>query len=36
MAERTKFRSYLVYSFVISAFIYPVVGHWIWGGGWLC
>ncbi len=35
MAERTKFPSYLVYSFVISAFIYPVVGHWIWGGGWL-
>lgn len=35
MAERTKFLSYLVYSFVISAVIYPVVGHWIWGGGWL-
>ncbi len=35
MAERTKFPSYLVYSFVISLFIYPVVGHWIWGGGWL-
>ncbi len=35
MAERTKFSSYLVYSFVISAVIYPVVGHWIWGGGWL-
>lgn len=35
MAERTKFKSYLIYSFVISAFIYPVVGHWIWGGGWL-
>ena len=35
MAERTKFQSYLVYSFIISAFIYPVVGHWIWGGGWL-
>lgn len=35
MAERTKFISYLAYSFVISAFIYPVVGHWIWGGGWL-
>ncbi|GAU79123.1 ammonium transporter [Fusibacter sp. 3D3] len=35
MAERTKFASYLVFSFVISAVIYPVVGHWIWGGGWL-
>jgi Amt family ammonium transporter len=35
MAERTKFHAYLVYSFVISAFIYPIVGHWIWGGGWL-
>ncbi|AFQ45902.1 ammonium transporter [Desulfosporosinus meridiei] len=35
MAERTKFMSYIVYSFVISAVIYPVVGHWIWGGGWL-
>ncbi|GIV20764.1 MAG: ammonium transporter [Armatimonadota bacterium] len=35
MAERTKFSAYLVYSFVVSAFIYPVVGHWIWGGGWL-
>ncbi len=35
MAERTKFVGYLVYSFVLSALIYPVVGHWIWGGGWL-
>ncbi len=35
MAERTKFHAYLAYSFIISAFIYPVVGHWIWGGGWL-
>ncbi|MCT4605915.1 MAG: ammonium transporter [Marinisporobacter sp.] len=35
MAERTKFISYLLYSFVISAMIYPIVGHWIWGGGWL-
>ena len=33
MAERTKFISYCVYSFCISAFIYPVSGHWIWGGG---
>ena len=35
MAERTKFASYCIYSFCISAFIYPVSGHWIWGGGWL-
>jgi Amt family ammonium transporter len=35
MAERTKFKSYFVYSLVITAFIYPVVIHWLWGGGWL-
>ncbi len=35
MAERTKFASYMAYSLVISALIYPVSGHWIWGGGWL-
>ena len=35
MAERTKFISYLIYTFVISLVIYPVSGHWIWGGGWL-
>ena len=35
MAERTKFSSYLIYSAAISIFIYPVTGHWIWGGGWL-
>ncbi|MDD4202598.1 MAG: ammonium transporter [Candidatus Omnitrophica bacterium] len=35
MAERTKFGSYLIYSIVISAIIYPIVGHWTWGGGWL-
>jgi Amt family ammonium transporter len=35
MAERTKFSAYLVYTVVVSALIYPVVGHWIWGGGWL-
>jgi len=35
MAERMRFGAYLIYSFIISALIYPVVGHWIWGGGWL-
>lgn len=35
MAERTKFSSYLVYSAAISVIIYPITGHWIWGGGWL-
>ncbi|MCQ9208947.1 MAG: ammonium transporter, partial [Omnitrophica bacterium] len=35
MAERTKFVGYIIYSIVISALIYPFVGHWIWGGGWL-
>ena len=35
MAERTKFSMYLVYSAVISLLIYPIEGHWTWGGGWL-
>lgn len=35
MAERMRFQAYLIYSFIISAFIYPIIGHWIWGGGWL-
>ncbi len=35
MAERTKFSMYVVYSFFISLIIYPVEGHWTWGGGWL-
>ncbi|MBP3774307.1 MAG: ammonium transporter [Bacteroidaceae bacterium] len=36
MAERTKFNMYIVYSMCISLFIYPIEGHWTWGGGWLC
>ena len=36
MAERTKFSMYCVYSFFISLLIYPIEGHWTWGGGWLC
>ncbi len=35
VAERMKFVAYLGYAFLLSAFIYPVVGHWVWGGGWL-
>jgi Amt family ammonium transporter len=35
MAERTKVTAYLAYSFFISAIIYPLFGHWVWGGGWL-
>ncbi|MBQ3513614.1 MAG: ammonium transporter [Lachnospiraceae bacterium] len=35
MAERTKFSSYCLYSLIISLVIYPISGHWIWGGGWL-
>lgn len=35
MAERTKFVAYIFYSIAITAIIYPIVGHWIWGGGWL-
>ena len=35
MAERMRFPAYLAYSFIISSFIYPIVGHWTWGGGWL-
>lgn len=35
MAERMKFVGYLIYSFLISALVYPIIGHWIWGGGWL-
>lgn len=35
MAERTKINSYMAYSFLISAIIYPIYGHWVWGGGWM-
>jgi Amt family ammonium transporter len=35
MAERTKFNAYLIYSAMITLAIYPVSGHWAWGGGWL-
>ena len=35
MAERTNFKAYCVYSAVISLIVYPISGHWIWGGGWL-
>lgn len=35
MAERTKYGTYLVISLVMTALIYPIVGHWVWGGGWL-
>ncbi len=35
MAERTKTQTYLAYSFLIGAVIYPLYGHWVWGGGWL-
>ena len=35
VAERTKTQAYLAYSFIIGAVIYPIYGHWVWGGGWL-
>ena len=35
MLERVNFKSFLIYSTIISGFVYPVVGHWAWGGGWL-
>ena len=35
MAERTKIQTYLAYSFILGALIYPIYGHWMWGGGWL-
>lgn len=35
LAERAKLNSYMAYSFLISAIVYPIYGHWVWGGGWL-
>jgi len=35
MAERMKFPAYLAYTAIVSALVYPIIGHWIWGGGWL-
>ncbi len=35
MAERTQINAYLAYSFIVGAIIYPIYGHWVWGGGWL-
>ena len=35
IAERTKFSAYLIFSIIVTAIIYPISGHWIWGGGWL-
>ena len=35
VAERIKYKSFIVFSFVMTMIIYPIVGHWVWGGGWL-
>jgi Amt family ammonium transporter len=35
VSERTKFSAYLIYSIAVTAFIYPIFGSWVWGGGWL-
>ena len=35
MAERMKFTAYIIYTLIISAIVYPIIGHWVWGGGWL-
>ncbi|OGX25036.1 MAG: ammonia permease [Omnitrophica WOR_2 bacterium RIFCSPHIGHO2_02_FULL_45_21] len=35
VAERIKYKSFILFSFIMTMFIYPVIGHWIWGGGWL-
>lgn len=35
VAERINFRAYILYAVIMTAFIYPVAGHWVWGGGWI-
>lgn len=35
IAERTKFSTYIIFTIIITAVIYPIAGHWVWGGGWL-
>ncbi len=35
MAERMKFKAYIIYTLLISTLVYPIIGHWVWGGGWL-
>ncbi len=35
VAERINFRAYILYSMIMTAFIYPIAGHWVWGGGWI-
>lgn len=35
VAERIKYFSFIVFAFLLTVFVYPIVGHWIWGGGWL-
>src|SRR3990172_3569336 len=35
VAERVKYISFIIFSFAMAMFIYPVIGHWVWGGGWL-
>lgn len=35
VAERVKYISFIIFSFVLTLVIYPIVGHWVWGGGWL-
>ena len=35
VAERIKYKAFIVFTFVMAIFIYPVIGHWVWGGGWL-
>lgn len=35
VAERIKFSAFLIFAFIITAFLYPITGHWVWGGGWL-